>query len=271
MSKDNNALAKRRDEYIEKLNEAYISKYGRWLATQTAAKQERIKVGANNLKHGLAMAAPLVCRGPKGCPFFHACPIPLETNNPGPDSEYPIGISCPLEAEFVAQKIVDYIGSLKVDPSDPVEMALIQELALLDNYRNRAALLLAGGDLKGGGRDLLTTEDVVTTWDAEGNPNIIQNLRIHPAVEVMDKHEKRRSKILDQFAATRSSKFRVYGGNIETNSKLQEDLNQIRLALEKIGKGGFVLTSEESMPVLLDSSIKSSLLIEEDNEATEEA
>ncbi len=266
---DENALALRKQEYIDSLNDQYSSRYGAWLEKQTDQKKDRIRAKTAYFKHGLTSVAPMICYGPKRCPFYHACPIPIEIDEPGPDSDYPINLSCPLEVEVISQKVVDYMESLKVDPTDPIEFGLVQELALLDNYRNRAALVMAGGDLKGGGRDLLTTEDVVTTWDADGNPITIQNIKMHPAVEIMDKHEKRRAKILDQFAATRQSKLKLYGGDLHTHSQIQKDFELIKETIMKISKQGLSLSSDndQGMPVLLDGTLSPLLeIIGDDNE-----
>lgn len=236
--KPNNSVATRRHEYGEFLAEAYSANLGSWLERQTAVKQARISRKALNLKHGLAVSAPLNCLGPERCPFYAACPIPDQPGQILPRDEYPINMSCVLEVEYVGQQLVDYMRELDVDPANPVEMSLINELALLDLLRNRAVLILSHGDRRGHGRDMLTVDESIVGWSDDGQPLTSQSTKAHPAVDIMERHEKRRGRILEQFAATRASKFRLYGGNLESNTELNNQLIAIREHLTQLSTNG---------------------------------
>jgi hypothetical protein len=233
----NNALAAKRDRYIELLGEAYADSYGNWLAKQTEERRARIQRKSNNVKNGLATVAPITCAGPKKCPFYTRCPIPDEPGKEGPASDYPINMPCVLEAEYTAQKMVDYIDHLKVDVTDPVEMSFVNELALLDLLRNRAVMIMSGGDSRGYGRDMLTTDEAIVGWDDNGVPLTSVSTKIHPAVEIMDKHERRRQKILDKMVATRESKIKLYGGNLDNNTRLQDDIRALRQMVQAVASG----------------------------------
>lgn len=256
MKSDKNAIATRRNQYIESLNELYIEDYGNWLAQQSEEKKARISRKASSIKHGLSTSAPIVCKGPSACPFFSACPIPENYLRPGPPTDYPIGKSCVLEVEYVAQQVMDYMVELDVDPGDPVEMSLINELALLDLLRSRAVLVMAHGDKRGHGRDLLTIDEAIIGFDKNGNALMSQSTKVHPAVDIMERHEKRRLKILEKFNATRESKVKVFGGNVDNHTKLQQDIEAIRAYMEAVSKGGLQLSAETDEVLLLEGKPK---------------
>src|SRR5688572_18851405 len=167
---ENNNLALKRDQLIEAISNSYADTYGAWLANQSTDKQIRIARKSESIKRGgVATIGALTCYGPKRCPFFHACPIPSNVSKPGLDSEYPINLPCVLEVEYIAQQVVSYCDQLKVDPQDIVEMSLINELAFSDLVKNRAILILSGGDSKGQGRDLLAVDEQIIGWSPDGD------------------------------------------------------------------------------------------------------
>ncbi len=239
------AVDQRRLNYMEQLNSIYADGYGEWLARQPSAVKQRIQKKTSHIRHGLSANAVLNCRGPSKCPFFAACPIPEAYPNVGPLEFYPIGEACVLEAEYMAQQTVDYIQNLDIDPSDSVEMSLVHELALLDVLRNRAVLILSHGDKRGHGRDLLTIDESIVGFDREGRALTSSSTKIHPVVQVMEMHEKRRLKILEKLNATRDTKVRLYGGSLEGNDKLFEDMQAIKQYLETITKQPLTLSQEE--------------------------
>lgn len=214
-------LEARQQQHIEQLLATQPTKYEQWFDQLAANKQARVLKKAQSVRHGLTHIAPLTCLGPRKCPFFNACPIPDDVRKPGPDSDYPINMPCVLEANYVAQRVVDYMKQLQVDPQDPVEMSLVNELALMDLMKNRAVLIMSTGDSLGQGRDLLAIDTFV---DAEGNTR--QSVRSHPAVDILDKLERRRTKLLDKFLATRESHMRVVGG-IQNQTLLQQEVQKL--------------------------------------------
>lgn len=244
-------IVQRRLDYINSLNNIYAEGYGDWLSKQSQVKRDRINKKVNHVKYGLSGTAVISCAGPSKCPFFSACPIPENYPNTGPMSDYPIHESCVLEAEYMAQQVIDYIVHLEVDPTDVVEMSLINELALLDVFRNRAVLVLANGDKRGHGRDLLTFDENVVGFDKNGNALTSSVTKIHPAVDIMEKHEKRRIRILDKFNATREAKFKTFGGNLENHDKLQQDLQSIRSYLESLSKTQIAISADEDEVMFL--------------------
>ena len=60
-----------------------------------------------------------------------------------------------MEKYLVQQKLINYVDYLNVDPDNPIEMSIANELALIDLYKNRCMLILSNGDREGNGRDFL--------------------------------------------------------------------------------------------------------------------
>lgn len=242
-----NSLELRQNAYMTEMANVFADNYGNWINKQDPIKQARIRKKANAIKHGLASLAPVRCQGPSKCPWFSNCPIPDDHAKPGPLSDYPINDSCVLEVEYVAQQTYSYMTELKVDPTNAVEMSLIQELALLDLLRNRAVMILSNGDSRGQGRDMLSVDEHVVGWDNEGNALTNTVTKEHPAVGIMDKHERRRQKILDKFMATREAQLKVFGGSADSNSKLLMDVSAVRAFLETAIQQGATLQKQPEL------------------------
>ena len=199
-------------------------------------KRQRISNGLKHIKTGLYAVAPITCPGPRKCPFITHCPIPdLNQNGTqhfGPDSDYPIGMSCILEGAYMKQKTADYITFLKVDSANPVEMGLVNELALIDLYKNRAAMILSSGDKSGQGMDFLRID---TSSSDNGNGEaattvISTTTQLHPALMLIDQLEKRREKLLTQLIQTRKSQteIAIKMGKKKDESQLIDELRKVR-------------------------------------------
>lgn len=209
---DRTALAARQQQYFETLGDGPPG-YQQWVQALPQKLQQRVRAHVNRMKHGLFAVAPLLCFGEDGCPFLDHCPLKGT-------GQYPEGLQCVLEAEYVAQKVSDYMQHLQVDPSNPVETSLVNELALIDLLKNRAAMVLSGGDRDDQGRDLMRIE---TTWDQNGNEST--SAQLHPALDYMDRLERRRQGWLDRLQETRKAKSDLalkLGTNQEQNATLEK-------------------------------------------------
>ena len=207
--------------------------YSTYLNRLNKKKLARVKHSINHIKSGVHASAPLICLGPKKCPFIKKCPIPEITENNemilGLEEDYPIGRECVVEKFFVEQKIIDYLKYLDVDPSNPVEMSIVNELALIDLYKNRCLFVLSHGDRKGDGRDFLMVD--VTGFNENGER--AESTKLHPVVEMIDKLERRREKWLDKLVETRKSKaeFMLKAGETNNSSRVLEEVAKLREAL----------------------------------------
>ncbi len=247
----------RRAAYMRTLDEMYQDTYGGWLEKQDAEKKERIRKKSLHMSHGLTHTAVLQCKGPAKCPFYAACPIPKvgQTTIP-PMDEFPINNGCVLEVSYMGQRLMYYMDFLEVDPFNTVEMSLIDELALLDLLKNRATLVLANGDKRGQGRDLLSVDVAVVGFSKDGQALTSEVTKAHPMIDILERHERRRLKILEKFNATRESRLKVLGTDVGAQSKLQQDIMDIKSFVESAVKKGMVLSTQDNAVVLADKSHK---------------
>lgn len=244
--KINDSKEERQLEFFKSLEE---DSYDHYLKRIPDEKLTRIKKSINRIQTGIHASAPLTCLGPDNCPFIKKCPIPtidmrgvLDKGNP---DDYPLGKECIMEKFYVEQKIVDYLKYLDVDPNNPVEMSIVNELALIDLYKNRCLFVLANGDRKGEGRDFLMVD--VTGFNENGDR--AETTKLHPVIEMIDKLEKRRERWLERLMETRKSKadFMVKMGETQNNSKVLSEIQALRAALSSVD-----VVSEDDEEILLD-------------------
>ena len=202
--------------------------------------RRRVINSLNSTKNTFQSIAPIVCGGPERCPFIDKCPIPEREQNGElvfPDAKmFPIGNECLLEKIFMQQKTIQYLDRLNVNPNDPIEMSVVNELALIDLYKNRAMMIMSVGDRSGQGRDFMR----IDIMGFNENGDTAEQAKLHPAVEFMDKLEKRRQKYLDQLMETRQRKaeWMLKVGNAKEESKILSELKKLRETLKSIEAEG---------------------------------
>jgi len=184
-----------------------------------------------------------MCAGPERCLFIEHCPIPprnqygaplyksngeVDIGNP---EHYPVGRTCIMETLYMQQKIFDYMNKLEVDQEDPIEMSIVNELALIDLFKNRALIILSKGDRKGQGQDFLKVD--TTSFDPDTG-HVTESTNLHPAATYIDQLEKRREKWLDKMVETRKSKLDMASklGNTDANNVILAELQALKAALE---------------------------------------
>lgn len=203
-------------------------------------KQARIKKSIARIKTGLHTVAPLTCSGPRKCPFIKHCPIPDIDDSGiliyGADTDYPINRACVLEDAFMKQKTYDYIQHMNVDVENPVEMGLVNELALIDLYKNRAAMILSAGDKRDMGQDfLLIDRSEQDNGNGENNKMTMSTTtQLHPALALIDQLEKRREKLLVQLVQTRKAQteISIKMGKKRDESQLLAEMKKMRAILD---------------------------------------
>lgn len=220
-------------EFFKSLEE---DSYDVYLSKIPSDKLTRIKKSIGRIQSGVHASAPLTCLGPDSCPFIKKCPIPNinsdGTLNKGVAEDYPLGKECIMEKFYVEQKIVDYLTYLDVDPNNPVEMSIVNELALIDLYKNRCLFVLSNGDRKGEGRDFLMVD--VTGFNENGDR--AESTKLHPVVDMIDRLERRRERWLERLMETRKSKadFMMKMGENQNNSKVLFEIQALRTALSSV-------------------------------------
>jgi len=236
MSDDKTQLALVRDQQLAKILEP-AAEARAYLQRMAPERAERVRNSLASMKHGLHAVAPLTCGGPHGCPFVKHCPIPTQEEKAsgkyGDIEDYPVALPCVLEQGYQRQKIVDYVQHLDVQLENPVEMSIVNELAIIDLHKNRALMIMSEGDRDGDGRDFLRQDlDYTETADAY---ELVKTTSLHPAFDVLDRLEKRRERLLERLVETRKSRIEIdikRGAVIEDSNVLTE-LQKVRALLSQ--------------------------------------
>jgi hypothetical protein len=243
MSDSLSVAAPTREQLIQEL-QAINPTYSNYLDTLSPEKRQRIQASVAGMRTGLHTVAPTMCMGPKKCLFVEHCPIPPKDEFGAPvfnakgdqvygsEKEYPIARPCVMETFYMQQKIVDYVMHLGVNPANPVEMSIVNELALIDLYKNRALIVLSKGDKSGQGQDFLRVD--ITGFSDSGATT--QTTTLHPVADYLDKLEKRRERWLDKLVETRKSKVDAAHklGSTDNDSIVLRELKELRAALNLI-------------------------------------
>ena len=242
---------------------ASSDQYDKLLERYDEAKLKKLIKDLDNFKYGINAVAPCVCLGPDKCAFYHACPIGMGysynkingSRTPLYDSidDFPIGDQCIVEKVYVEQKLIDYIQEFDVDPARPSELALINDLALCDLHKNRAVLVMAGGDREGEGIDFMKV-DTSTSVGAVSTES--RAYKEHPIFGIIEKLEKRRHKILEELLATRKVRAVTaarFGTGIQT-SQLMTEIERLRKAIEMKKSVGVLGDGEAGYPGLDDKN-----------------
>lgn len=235
----------RQKELFTKL-QASDTQYKNLIEKYSVKKLNKLKKSLDNFKYGYHASAPVVCLGPNKCPFYHACPIGdgFKTDITGSriplyDSleDFPIGDQCILEKVYIEQKLIDYLTEFDVDPKSASELSLINDLALLDLYKQRCVLYLAAGDKQAEGIDFLKVD---LMFDEDGHETS-RSYKEHPVMGIIERLEKRRLKILEELLATRKGKLTII-----SKIKKSEDDNKLLEVLEDIKK----VISNDTAPII---------------------
>lgn len=222
-----NQLIEKKETSLALIDDEYQS----YLDRISEKKKNQIVRKVTRYVAGVDSAAPLLCRGPHRCQIIDFCPIPDRSDGDtklGDLTDYPIGNQCVFEKLFMVERVNQLIQHLGVKLEDPVEMSIVQELAVIDLYKNRAQIFLSKGDIEGAGVDFLKTD--ITGFDDLGNK--ATSTKLHPIVDMIDKLEKRRAGWLDKLNATRQAKERHK--HTSEGSQIVDELVKLRKALTNV-------------------------------------
>ena len=127
-------------------------------------------------------------------------------------------------------------------------MSIVNELALIDLYKNRALMIMSVGDKSGQGRDFMR----IDILGFNENGDVAEQAKLHPVVDFLDKLEKRRQKYLDQLMETRQRKaeWMLRVGNVKEESKILNELKKLRETLKEIETENRDIEDDEE--ILLD-------------------
>lgn len=217
------------------LMEVDAERVNRYMDKLPEEKKQRIAKGLRRANTGIFAVAPIICRGPDKCPFIRHCPIPEVIDGEvdyGPLQDYPISEPCILEATFIKQKTIEYLNFLEVDSNNPIELSIVNELALIDLYKNRAVMILSSGDRNSQGMDFLRIDvtEMSGNGNGEGKDMSASTTQVHPVLAVIDQLEKRRTGLLDRLLATRKaqSDLAIKMGKRKESSQLMQEIAVLR-------------------------------------------
>lgn len=189
------------------------------------------------MSHGLNASVPLICGG-KHCPIAKSCPFTKFTSDGEIDeenSEWPVMKTCPIEQFLLKTRVHQYVEEHNLYTESPIELSLITKLAELDVYEARANYILAHGDKRGQGTDLMseTIESVNPVTGAEH-----RGVKIHPAWELKERIHKLREQVLKKLVASPEDKLNAAakmkaGGEKKDLSNL---LSSLKHKMEEINK-----------------------------------
>lgn len=253
---EQSALERRREVYLQEMVESQSAAID-YVDNLPANVQKRVKTKVQGIKHGMHVVSPLTCFGPARCPFYSQCPIPDrdkhgEVVNENED-HYPLNSACILEGPFMVQKVADYVLYLQVDPQNPVEMSIVNELALIDLLKNRGMLILSSGDKQTQGRDLMHVDESTIGFSENGTPLTSTATKMHPILEFIDRLERRRDRWLERLIETRQSKtqWAAKMGEHQVDSQILTELLSVKKHLEQLS------TTEQQLVPLDDDDEES--------------
>lgn len=139
--------------------------------------------------NGILLMAPKVCQG-DDCRTLRVCP--LGKNN----KALPIGQLCPYERLLILEWFKSWLDEYSIDKRNPSDLLDIQNIitANLIQFRANAELAVDGS--------LVKTE--IKGLDAQGNP--IEQLVVHPSIQIIEKMSNMGQKHLKNLKATRKDR-----------------------------------------------------------------
>ena len=154
---------------------------------------ERVQKHIRKLSTGSAAMVPLLCGGER-CPFKTKCPLFAI-------GKHQEGLQCLLEVQLMKEWIMRYFDEYKVDPQNFTEVAYINELAEIEIHLMRLNMSLA----KPENADLMIDQMIGIGRDGE-TPIIQKN--ISPYMELKDKLQNRRSRVIKLMVGHRQEKYK---------------------------------------------------------------
>jgi len=174
---------------------------------------KRVQMHTMKMRTGFQAMAPCLCSGPAKCLFRFRCPLvdrtkltisgEIDFQNQNLKA-WPLLRQCIFERDFMEFQRTRYMEEYGVDLSSPTEMAMVSRLAELDLYEYRLTQVLASGDNKGEGIDLL--KEQVTGQSLSGQ--WIKKLEVHPAFDLKERLHRMREDILKSMVGTRRERYK---------------------------------------------------------------
>jgi hypothetical protein len=171
------------------------------------------------LSTGSTAMTPMYCAGPM-CPFAQRCP--LQSIN-----KAPIGKQCLIEVQLMKEWIMRYIEEYDVDPNNFTEVAYVNELAEIEVLLMRLNMNIA----KAENAELIIDQEVGAT--NQGDPIIQKN--VSPFMDLKDRLQSRRSKIIKLMVGDRQEKYKKEAAlKVKLDADPSSRMAQMRTKIENL-------------------------------------
>ena len=199
----------------------------------THAQAKKIHHHLRKLSTGATAMTPMYCAGAL-CPVATRCPLVQMRNAENPEDrghpqhgKAPVGKQCIIEVQLIKEWIIRYFEEFDIDPNNFTEVGYINELADLMVLEMRINMNLA----KPENASLIVDQTVGV--DREGDP-IVQK-QISPFMEMKEKINTRRSKIITLMVGDRREKYKMEAAlKIKIDSDPSTEHAEMRARLEKL-------------------------------------
>jgi len=142
------------------------------------------------MRVGTAAAIPMMCGGKK-------CPVKQCPFHSG--GGYPISESCPIESNLIATWTKSYVDDLEVNFNSRTEMILVNKLVECDIIDYRANIGLSCDE---------EAWSLLKIDTSDNGKSITEITSAHPLLEVKERNQRDRNKVLESLAATRREKYK---------------------------------------------------------------
>lgn len=188
---DNTTPTSAREDYFQKMRESLMAPFE---TGHTYTPEEKLKIDKHlrGLSTGSSAMVPLHCAGP-ACPFALRCPY-QQIN------KAPIGKPCIIEVQLIQYWVVKYMEEYEVDPASFTEVGYCNELAEIEVMLSRINQQLGKPENADG------TVDQMVGVAHDGTP--ITQKQISPYMDMRDKLQNRRSKIIKLMVGDRQEKYK---------------------------------------------------------------
>ena len=203
----------RRQEVVEnrkKLEHDLIASDNPWGYSPAGLESKSAAMAMLSTKSGLYARIPITCKG-GCCPYSESCM--LLKYDMAPEGE-----KCALETALIEKNLEGYKRDFDLDPSSSfVDFTYVKELINTDIMIERAQALLT--------QEGIAVEEVYTGSNERTGDDFFRK-EVSKALEIYEKHCRRRDKILDNMLATRKAKAQMKQGDEKSiYDMIQENIN----------------------------------------------
>lgn len=180
------------------------------------------------MKYGTCAAMPMKCAGGTLCPVKD-CPF-TESKS------WPLTESCPIESNLLASWMKSYVDELGVDVQSRTEMVLVNQLVECDIIDYRASI--------GFSTDPDAWKLLKVDITSAGDDLVSETTNPHPLLEIKERTQARRLKVLEALSATRREKLkslsRLGDAENEENRSHWADMKKLAASMSKIQQGASI-------------------------------